>query len=286
MNENEAALVWADEYSRMADAYDANVAPYFEPTAARVVDLAAPKPGELFLDLATGTGLLACLLAPRVAPQSVVAIDLADGALSVASRRAGRLGLRNLRFEMMDVRNIVYRGNLFDGAVSSFGIPDVGFRRTLQEVLRVLKAGGRFVFVEWEGGSPKAATAIEALVSRHRTVTPSPRLQEIRAAVEFARGHPDSGVPRDPKAIADVLRSIGFRDVEARSEQIEPAFDPPERFLELVRSFGDVDLEIAEMTAVERAALTEEASAALHGLASDGVLSVPLRTYYARAVKP
>src|SRR5438445_128510 len=66
VNANEATLVWVDEYSRMAEAYDQNVAPRFEPIAQEVVHLADPKPNELFLDVGTGTGLLACLLAPRV----------------------------------------------------------------------------------------------------------------------------------------------------------------------------------------------------------------------------
>src|SRR5436309_202777 len=43
MNANEATLVWVDEYSRMAEAYDKNVAPRFEPIAREVVRLAAPK---------------------------------------------------------------------------------------------------------------------------------------------------------------------------------------------------------------------------------------------------
>src|SRR2546428_10415783 len=101
VNANEATLVWVDEYSRMAEAYDKNVTPRFEPIAQEVVPLADPKPGELFLDVGTGTGLLACLIAPRVLPQGVAAIDRADGAISVASDQAGNEGIRNLRFEML-----------------------------------------------------------------------------------------------------------------------------------------------------------------------------------------
>src|SRR5207245_10602398 len=87
------------------------------------LSLAAPKPSELVLDLGTGTGLLACMVAPKVAPQGVVAIDLADGAIARATYRAAGLGIRSIRFEMLDVRNIVYRGGLFDAVVSNLGIP-------------------------------------------------------------------------------------------------------------------------------------------------------------------
>src|SRR5207302_91404 len=101
------------------------------------------------LPIGTGTGLLACLVAPFVRPQGVVAIDLADGAISVASYRAGNAGIRNIRFEMLDSRNIVYHGKLFDAAVSNLGIPVFGWDRVFQEVHRVLKPGGRFIFSEW-----------------------------------------------------------------------------------------------------------------------------------------
>src|SRR3989304_1736973 len=99
MNPEEVVLLFADEYSRMAETYDRNVTPHFAPIAEKVLELARPQSGEMFLDLGSGTGLLACLLAPRVAPQGVVAIDLADGGLPAAPHpaagprgRADRLG--------------------------------------------------------------------------------------------------------------------------------------------------------------------------------------------------
>src|SRR3989442_4526700 len=139
VNANEATLVWVDEYSRMAEAYDQNVAPRFEPIAQEVVRLADPKANELFLDVGTGTGLLACLLAPRVLPQGVVAIDLADGAISVASYRAGNAGIRNIRFEMLDSRNIVSHGTPHDGDGRNPGITAPRYDRGSEPVHQLLK---------------------------------------------------------------------------------------------------------------------------------------------------
>src|SRR5947207_12236982 len=139
MNSNEATLLYVDEFSRMAEAYDRNVVPHFEAIAQEVLRLANPKAGELVLDLGTGTGLLACLVAPLVRPQGVVAIDLADGAISVASYRAGNAGIRNTPFAILDSPDIVYHGRLFGAAVSKLGIPDVRSDRVVLEVDRVLK---------------------------------------------------------------------------------------------------------------------------------------------------
>src|SRR5947208_13247194 len=106
MNANEATLLYVDEFSRMAEAYDRNVVPRFEAIAREVLRLANLKAGELVLDIGTGTGLLACLAAPFVRPQGVVAIDLADGAISVASYRAGNAGVGNIRSELLACRNL------------------------------------------------------------------------------------------------------------------------------------------------------------------------------------
>src|SRR2546428_9869636 len=187
----------------MAEAYDKNVAPRFEPIAQEVVRLAAPKPNELFLDVGTGTGLLACLLAPLVLPQGVVAIDLADNAISVASYRAGNAGIRNIRFEMLDSRNIVYRGKLFDGVTSNLGVPALGYDRVFQEVYRVLKPGGRFVFSEWPPDPSASFAALRALLEKHGTRAPSKDLSQVREAVRLLAPAPETHAMGMPTAAAN-----------------------------------------------------------------------------------
>src|SRR3989475_5708312 len=184
----------------MAEAYDKNVAPRFEPIAQEVIRLADPKPNELFLDLGTGTGLLACLIAPRVLPQGVVAIDLADGAISVASYRAGNAGIRNIRFEMLDSRNIVYHGKLFDAAVSNLGIPALGYDRVFQEVHRVLKPFGRFVFSEWPTDPNPSFAALRELLEKHGTRSPSVDLAQVREAVRLGRTGTEAKALWEPRS--------------------------------------------------------------------------------------
>ena len=217
MNANEATLVWVDEYSRMAEAYDRNVTPRFEPIAQEVVRLADPKPNELFLDVGTGTGLLACLIAPRVLPQGVVAIDLADGAISVASYRAGNAGIRNIRFEMLDSRNIVYHGKLFDAAASNLGIPALGYDRVFQEVHRVLKPSGRFVFSEWPTDPSPSFAALRALLEKHGTRTPSKDLAHVREDGMRRRRHSRSGSGIRQNWLRSAHRTDGMSGSYARS---------------------------------------------------------------------
>jgi ubiquinone/menaquinone biosynthesis C-methylase UbiE len=253
MNANEATLVWADEYSRMAEAYDRNVAPRFEPIAQEVVRLANPRAGELFLDLGTGTGLLACLLAPKVLPQGVVAIDLADGAISVASYRAGNAGIRNIRFEMLDSRNIVYHGKLFDGVASNLGIPALGYDRVFQEAHRVLKPGGRFVFSEWPTDPTPAIAAARELLSAHGTRAPSKGLAQVREAVKMVRTNPEAKALGDPTSVRKALSTAGFDHHEATTMSFPARFGDPQDFLAFVGSYGWYERELAEMEPEERA---------------------------------
>src|SRR5256712_9467386 len=194
----------------MAEAYDKNVTQGLEPIAQEVVRLADPKPGELFLDVGTGTGLLACLIAPRVLPQGVVAIDLADGAISVGSYRAGNAGIRNIRFEMLDSRNIVYHGKLYDGAVSNLGIPALGYDRVFQEVHRVLKPSGRFVFSEWPTDPNPSFAALRELLEKHGTRSPSKDLAQVREAVRLGRTGPEAEALGGPRSGPQALGGAGF----------------------------------------------------------------------------
>src|SRR3989441_2978774 len=271
VNANEATLVWVDEYSRMAEAYDKNVTPRFEPIAQEVVRLADPKPNELFLDVGTGTGLLACLLAPRVLPQGVVAIDLADGAISVASYRAGNAGIRNIRFEMLDSRNIVYRGKLFDGVASNLGVPALGYDRVFHEVYRVLKPSGRFVFSEWPTDPNPSFAALRELLEKHGTRSPSTDLAQVREAVRLVRSDPEAKALGDPRAGLEALRVPGFDRRESMKRQFPVRFANPEALVGVGAAHGWGEGALREVAAHGRKAFDAELAARL------GPLTTPAR---------
>ncbi len=258
MNINEATLIYADEYSRMAGAYDRVVVPRFEPIARTVVELLAPRSGEMVLDVSTGTGLLACLIAPLTTPAQLVAIDLADEAIRVASYRAGNAGIRNIRFEMMDARNIVYRSALFDAIGSNLGIPNVGYDRTFYEIHRLLKPEGRLVFSEWDARPNPSAAAFAELMTKHRTPTPSKALAEVREAVELNRTAPEGKELRDPAAVSRKLRSVGFSDVKDVVRTFPVRFADARELIAFETAWGWEEREVAEMTPERRAAFEAE----------------------------
>src|SRR5213593_798761 len=129
-----------DFFDRIAPLYDAWAGGQHARVATRLVDLAAPVKNEHVLDVGTGTGLVAHLVAPKVSPGMVLGIDLSENMLSIA--RANKA--KNVQFVGMAAEHLVFRPATFDlvtmgQALAYFADPTTA----LAEANRVLRPGGR-----------------------------------------------------------------------------------------------------------------------------------------------
>lgn len=115
----------------------------------RLVSHLELRGSEKVLDLCTGTGKLAFLLAERLQQGgSVLGIDFSREMLHEAR---GKLGsrTRNISFDFSDAKALTLADNYFDVVTVSFGmrnIPDTA--AALRQAFRVLKPGGRFSCLE------------------------------------------------------------------------------------------------------------------------------------------
>src|SRR2546430_17577533 len=81
-----------DFFDRVAPVYDTWAGGQHGRVATRLVDLATPSQNEQVLDVGTGTGLVANLVAPRVNPGLVIGVDLSENMLRSEERRVGKEG--------------------------------------------------------------------------------------------------------------------------------------------------------------------------------------------------
>lgn len=196
-----------DFFDQIAPAYDAWANGQHARVASRLVELLKPKKGQHALDIGTGTGLVAHLVAAKVSPGTVIGIDLSDRMLSIArSKRA-----KNTQFLGMAAERLVFRPETFDlvtmGEALAY-LADPG--DALSEAHRVLRPGGRL-----------------AVSSQRRSL--STRAQDLffQGLAPLARRHYLS-LPRyssdrsrfgEPKLLPEVLESAGFK-VDLMTEMV------------------------------------------------------------------
>jgi SAM-dependent methyltransferase len=119
-----------------------------EPVEDELIQRLAPKDGERWLDLATGTGAIAVRAAQAGA--DVTAIDGSAPMLERARTEADEAGL-SIRFDLGDVEYLPYDDGAFEVLASNFGlILAADHANVAAELGRVAQAGGRLGFTAWK----------------------------------------------------------------------------------------------------------------------------------------
>lgn len=116
----------------------------------RTVDALALKPGARVLDLATGTGDLAMMIARRHPEVTVVGVDPSAGMLAEGDRKVAAAGLgERVTLRRGDAEQLEADDASVDGISMAFGIRNVVDRpKALREMARALKPGGRVAILE------------------------------------------------------------------------------------------------------------------------------------------
>ena len=134
--------------------FGANAANYLTSTVhakgaslARLVELVAPKPDWIALDVATGAGHTGAQFAPHVA--RVVASDLTPEMLEQVKKLAAEKGLGNIETAIADAEAMPFPDKSFDLVtcrIAPHHFPSVA--KFVAESCRVLKPGGTFALVD------------------------------------------------------------------------------------------------------------------------------------------
>jgi ubiquinone/menaquinone biosynthesis C-methylase UbiE len=210
----------------------------FHTSSARlqeVLDLARPRPGDLALDVATGTGNTAFALAPHV--RRVVGLDLTREMLLEGSRIAAERGIANVDWVIGDALHMPFQDETFDvytvrAAPHHFADVD----RFLGEAFRVLRPGRDAAFIDCAPPLPARDVLHQVEVSRDPSHILSLTVDEWVGKLEGAGFHVEQAEAREldwdyeewmrnmavaPPLAAELAAVIESAEGEAR-EQLHP----------------------------------------------------------------
>jgi len=115
----------------------------------KVLQLVAETNPETILDIATGTGDLAILMAQTKA-KKIIGLDISAGMLEIGAKKIQQRNLsQTIEMVLGDSESMPFEDNYFDAITVAFGVRNFEHLETgLAEILRVLKPGGIFVILE------------------------------------------------------------------------------------------------------------------------------------------
>jgi SAM-dependent methyltransferase len=186
-----------------------------------LVEMAAPRPGEVVLELAAGAGDTGLFAAELVAPGGRVIIsDRSPRMLESARRNGERLGSAGVEFQVLDAEAIALEDNSVDVVLCRWALMLMSDPSgAASEMRRVMRDGGRAALAVWGGRAANAwnTTVMDVLVER---------------GLAQVSGPDEPGMYRlsDPDRFEAVLRAGGFSSVELRELPVTWRFDDLEDY--------------------------------------------------------
>jgi len=152
----------------------------------QAMDLAEPKPGQKALDVGSGTGTLAIMIAGVVGSSGeVTGIDASPEMIDVAQRKAKKQK-SSARFQPAAIESLPFDNDSLDLVTSSLmlhHLPEDLQVRGLAEVRRVLRPGGRFAIVDFSSDSGTFLGHLMSMFGHKHGHSTAPSLEsKLRAA--------------------------------------------------------------------------------------------------------
>ncbi len=142
----------------------------------KMLNMAGITLGHRVLDIAAGAGEQSITAAKRVGPSGeVLATDISSNILEYADKMAKENGLNNIQTKVMDGENLTLEDESFDAVISRVGLiyfPDQ--QRALNEMLRVLKRGGKIAAIVYSTPDKNKFFSIPVSIIRNRANLPPP----------------------------------------------------------------------------------------------------------------
>ncbi|MDI5898905.1 bifunctional demethylmenaquinone methyltransferase/2-methoxy-6-polyprenyl-1,4-benzoquinol methylase UbiE [Flavobacterium yafengii] len=180
----------------------------------KVLQIVSKSNPKVILDIATGTGDLAILMAQTNA-EKIIGLDISAGMLEVGVKKIASKNLSNtIEMILADSENMPFEDNYFDAITVAFGVRNFeNLEKGLAEILRVLKPNG--VFVILETSVPDKTPYKQGYNFYTKNILPL--IGKVFSKDDVAYGYLSESAAAFPygEALNNILRKIGFIDVVA-----------------------------------------------------------------------
>ncbi|MCF6141708.1 bifunctional demethylmenaquinone methyltransferase/2-methoxy-6-polyprenyl-1,4-benzoquinol methylase UbiE [Flavobacterium sp. K77] len=180
----------------------------------KVLQLVAQSNPEIILDIATGTGDLAILMA-QTSAKKIIGLDISAGMLEVGVKKIAEKKLSNtIEMVLGDSEKMPFEDNYFDAITVAFGVRNFeNLEKGLAEILRVLKPDG--VFVILETSVPDKTPYKQGYQFYSKNILPL--VGKMFSKDNAAYGYLSESAAAFPygEALNNILRKTGFIDVKA-----------------------------------------------------------------------
>lgn len=203
----------APDYDKLNKALSIGIDGYWRREAIKTLRKYRP---QHILDIATGTGDFALLAHRILHPKRIVGIDISEGMMQVGREKVRQKGWQKIiTFDKQDSSALAFPDNCFDAATAAFGVRNFeNIDQSFREVLRVLKPGGIFLFIELSTPQQTPMKQLYTVYTRYAM----PAIAGALATEQRAYRYLPESIAAFPQGreMMEILKKNGFENIRLR----------------------------------------------------------------------
>ncbi|HMY84056.1 MAG TPA: bifunctional demethylmenaquinone methyltransferase/2-methoxy-6-polyprenyl-1,4-benzoquinol methylase UbiE [Saprospiraceae bacterium] len=182
----------------------------------KMIRMIAGSNPKKILDVATGTGDVAIMMAKMLKPEKITGLDLSAGMLAIGKEKIKKAALENtITLQQGDSEKLPFEEGAFDAVTVAFGVRNFeDLRKGLSEMHRVTRVGGEVAILEFSMPHNRIFNFLYKIYTKYLM----PVIGKFTSGDKAAYSYLFESVQQFPhgQTFINILREVGFRESVAR----------------------------------------------------------------------